>query len=322
MAETAILERLKAFGFGENVDVDPTSLDIESARALFQRALKARNWEVFVPALFGRPIVAEIKNGRRRPKLWVLDGQHRVYEAIQAGIDTVPCVLYKGMTPENAAAMFDILNSDRKSLPAPDEFRAAVVSGNAAAVALNLALLERGLDGTCLLDGYKHLSVISTVRVLQDEITKHTDDAEAGLEHTLYTLDTIRAIWPWDGPDSIEKTPHTRAVRGFGQFLRPEKAREVQGSNKTAKEIARWDRKDTKLLIDHLRTRYGPQYGEKGLDDFLRLAQGKTPGGGGGGGTLGMQWALDDEFQAALRAAGRPPVQHERVTKKAKKAKA
>lgn len=324
MAEKPILDRLlERYGYGDNAEVDPRDIDYEAARKLFQRDLKPRDWETFVPVLFGRPIVAEVKNGRRKAILVPLDGQHRFHEAIQVEEYAVPCVLYRGMAPEDVAAVFDILNSDRKSLPAPDEFRAACLSGAEAAVALDKALLERGLDGWCRRDGYKRLTVIGSVRVLQNELGRESSDGkgqgdpETGLERTLYALDTIRQVWPWDGPDAVAKSPHTRVVQGFGQFLRPEKVRPKAGDKVGAKFIYRWDRENTGLLVEHLRVKYNVV---GGLYDLLEKAEKLAPARAGGAGSVGMQWALDDEFRIACRNAGLPTYRPEvkKVTRKAK----
>ena len=309
MAEKAILDRLvERYGYGENALIDPRDLDNAAARKLFQRELKPRDWERFVPVLFGRPIVAEVKIGRK-VVLVSLDGQHRSYEAEVAGETEVPVVLYPGMSPEDAAAVFDLINSDRKGLAAEDEFRAAIHSGAEAPTALDKALLERGLDGTCRREGYKHLSVISSVRVLQKEL---------GLEHTLYTLDVIRAVWPWDGPTAVAVSPHTRVLRGMGQVLREERSRSRSASDST-KYIYRWDRENTDLFVEHLRLKYN-QLGNIG--ELLTKAQALALGGGGGGGSLGMQIALDDEFRVACRNADVPPYRPVRARKAKVKAAA
>ena len=305
-ANDKVMERLSAFGFGEDVMLDPTSLKVPEE---FQRDEKARGWKKFVPALFGRLIVVEVDG-----EDLLVDGQHRNAGAKRANVKVVPAVRFsrtldgRGMTLADAAAMFDICNSQRVALPAADEFRAAIVSEDEDAIALDEALLVRNLDGTGRGNRSGHpnaetLKSISSVRKLQYDL---------GLDHTLYTLDVINEIWPFA---EIKTSPHVRIVRGFGQFLRPEKT--VLASAKGRRRVnRRWNLADRQALVEYLGLRFGPKETPEdapedmredllldGMNRFLMLAEARARGGGGGGGSLGMELVLKDMLSKARRYA-------------------
>lgn len=301
-ASSLILERLSKYGYGQDCEMKLRDLEVP---AEFQRKLKPRNWDIFVPALFGRLWVAEVThaNGKKLAKvrLLIIDGQHRAKEASDAGMDTVPCLLWKDVAMEDAAAIYDRSNGDRTAIPPGDEFRAACSAQDADALALDVALLERGLDGWSLSGKDEqiagtaraagNLRAIASVRKLQ---------IDEGLEHTTYTLDVLRDIWPWAGDeDAVATAPHVRMIRGFGQFLREEKFVESQRGRRR-KLRRRWDRNDTNLLVGFMREHFR---GELGLDNFLRRCESAARGGGGGGGSLGCEWELARMLSKARKEA-------------------
>jgi hypothetical protein len=300
-----MLGRLSEFGFGENQKFDPNKLEVPRE---FQRDEKDRGWHYFVPALFGRLVV--VKVGKR---LLLVDGQHRNEEAKRAGYTEVPAIFFektpagRAMVLADAAAMFTVCNGQRVALPAPDEFRSAIVAGDPQAVALNDALLARNLDGTGRGQaGYPNVETfksISSVRSLQYQL---------GLDHTLYALDVINDIWPFA---EVKTSPHARIIRGFGQFLRPQKTVLATAKGRT-RQNRRWNPADKQVLVDYLRLRYGDREAPAGTPDslvaslrldgmnaFLQRAERRVKGGGGGGGSLGMELVLKDCLTEARRHA-------------------
>lgn len=275
-----VLERLAAYGYGEDIEIAIDDLVIPEE---FQRKLKPRNWDLFVPILFGRLIVARLKDGR----LVIVDGQHRWTKAKEWGMSTVQCILFQDVSLADAAAMFDICNGERVAIPPADEFRAACVSEDPEAMELDAALLQRGLDGWCRERAEYNLRPISSVRKLQ---------RDEGLKHTLYALDVIADVWPWE---EVKTSPHVRCIRGFGEFLRPEKMvlRERGGRRRIRR---RWNDADRTLLVTYLRNHY---HGDVGLDNWLMRAERAARGGGGGGGSLGMEIVLRKALTDARREA-------------------
>jgi hypothetical protein len=296
--DSLVIERLSRYGYGVDCEMKLTALEVPEE---FQRKLRARNWDDFVPALFGRLLVAEVTsiNGKKltKSRKVIVDGQHRAVEAMRQGMEMVPCLYWEDMAMEDAAAVFDLSQSNRVALPPADEFRSACWSQDARSMALDEALLERGLDGWSYSGkdeqiagkarASHNLRAIASVRKLENDL---------GLEHTCYTLDVIQQIWPWD---SVPTSPHVRMIRGFGQFLREEKFVESQRGRRR-KLRRRWNRDDTGLLVAFMQENF---HGELGLDNFLRRCESAARGGGGGGGSLGCEWELARMLSKARKDA-------------------
>jgi len=77
-------------------------------------------------AMFGRPIVAQRKDGFYA----VLDGRHRIVAVRNLfGTDTTfKALVLTGLTQEDEAWMFSHLDIDRRSVPAAETFRSAVMA--------------------------------------------------------------------------------------------------------------------------------------------------------------------------------------------------
>ena len=77
-------------------------------------------------AMFGRPIVAQRKDGFYA----VLDGRHRIVAVRNLfGTDTTfKALVLTGLTQEDEAWMFSHLDIDRRSVPAAETFRSAVIA--------------------------------------------------------------------------------------------------------------------------------------------------------------------------------------------------
>lgn len=276
-----VAARLGKYGYGKNKTVTFSECVIPEE---FQRKLKPRGWDIFTKALFGRVIIMEVDGVKV-----VVDGQHRIAHAENHGMVSGPGIVYENGTMEDAAALFDLFNSERVSLQAADAFRAACVSGDQGMLDLDVGLLARGLDGWKRGRTEHNLAAIGSVVVLCN------DDA-IGLDLALYTLDVIEECWPWD----VAKSPHVRCIRGFAQFLRPvKKFTVVRGSNVKLK-TRRWNPGDRDMLIGYIAANFA---GDEGLENVLSRAQAKAPGGGGGGGSRGMELLLDELLRKAKNAA-------------------
>jgi hypothetical protein len=267
-------------GYGENVEIPRSKLVVPEE---FQRQLKPRNWETFIPALFGRAIVVEVDG-----KEWLCDGLHRVAEGDAHDMwasQAVPAIRFANGTKEIAAAVFHLGNRDRTSVSQADQFRAACISGDAEARKLDEDLLEIGLDGWCQGRSESNLSAIGTVAALAEKY---------GRAHALYTLDTINEIWSWEKDDAqyVEASPNIRIIKGFGEYLRPEKR--VGGRRR----LRKWDPEDREMLTSWIAVNYP---GEVGHDSFILKAQFKLKGGGGGGSAVGVEMVIHDCFLAARR---------------------
>jgi len=253
--------------------------------------LKPRNWDVFVPALFGRSIVAEVDGVNL-----VVDGIHRINEGEQHGMwerQDVPSVRYAGCTKEQAAGLYHLANVKRVALKAADAFRAACFSGDAEMRALDADLLDIGLDGWCMGRADRDCAAIGAVLAVVEKY---------GREHALYALDVISECWSWSDSseeDFADSSPHHQAIKGFAEYLRPSKK---VGGRRTPR---RWDRENALMLTGYIATRFP---GQEGLLSFLSRAASKRAGmaGGGGGMTLAMELMIHDCFNKARREMRTP----------------
>jgi hypothetical protein len=270
-------------GYGEDMEIPREELKVPEE---FQRKLKPRGWEQFIPALFGRVLVAEV-NGDKL----IVDGIHRVEGGdshhMWDGGKKVPSVLYRNCSMEQAAGLFHLLNAERVALRAADEFRSACLSGDEGARLFDENLLDRGLDGWCQERSEQDLMAVGTAVDLHEKL---------GLDHILYTLDVIADIWAWRNPEEDERyvptSPHSRILRGFAMYLIPE--RKLSGR----KYLRRWDRENTEMLTSWIATNYP---GPEGMQSFLARAQTRRVGVGGGGSAIGVELQIHDAFLKAKR---------------------
>jgi hypothetical protein len=268
-------------GYGKNVEIPYAQLVVPVE---FQRKLNPRNWDVFIPALFGRAIVVEVEGEEI-----LCDGLHRVEEGKANGMwdeQDVPCVRFANGTKEIAASIFHLGNRERTGVSSADQFRAACISGDAEALALDADLLEIGLDGWCqgrAPDGEDLGSIGTVVGVVE----------KYGRAHALYALDFIEGIWSWmKEDDRYVGSPNIRVIKGFSEYLRPEKR------VKNLRRPRRWDQNNGPMLQEYIATNFP---GEEGHESFIVRAQFRKAGGGGGGSAVGMEEEIHDAFKKAKR---------------------
>jgi len=78
--------------------------------------------------------------------LWVFDGQHRVLASRnRADISVLPCLVFEMDAKTQEAAGFLVSNTQRKPVPAIAKFKALVMTGDAAAVAVDSVFKRMGL---------------------------------------------------------------------------------------------------------------------------------------------------------------------------------
>lgn len=102
-------------------------VDAEVQR-VFDQAHAARIAKQYDPLLFG------LGHASRRDdkEYYVLDGQHRVEAAKEAGMGEIPVLfkVYRNLTHADEAALFLKLNANKKSVAALDSFRVSVEAGH------------------------------------------------------------------------------------------------------------------------------------------------------------------------------------------------
>jgi hypothetical protein len=124
----------------EQLLIDETyqrSLECETSQALIRRIAASWDWGLCQPLFVAR---------RSDGGLYVVDGQHRLAGAVLRGdIAQLPCVVTHFDGAEQEAAAFVALNQQRRPLSALDLFKAALTSGDPAALRIKDALDEAGL---------------------------------------------------------------------------------------------------------------------------------------------------------------------------------
>lgn len=106
------------------IPVGDLSIDESYQRTLSESRVRrmAGNWD---DAMVGTLEVSD-----RGSSYVVFDGQHRRAAAVLAGTTTLPCIVHSGLSPQDEAALFARLQSERKALTAFDAFRARLRAGD------------------------------------------------------------------------------------------------------------------------------------------------------------------------------------------------
>ncbi|MFZ5745257.1 MAG: DUF6551 family protein [Pseudomonadota bacterium] len=109
-----------------------------ASQTLIRKIAQHWNWDLCQPLVVAR---------REDGGLFVIDGQHRLAAArLRGDIAQLPAVVVQYSSREDEAASFVHLNQQRKPLSVLDLFRAALTSGDEAALAIMAALTDAGLE--------------------------------------------------------------------------------------------------------------------------------------------------------------------------------
>ena len=117
------------------------SLQIDETYQRGFNALKAKRiGQKFDMRALGRLSVSERSDGT----WWVVDGQHRRAGALAAGVTSVPCIIYSGLSAKEEAELFLVLNCERSGMGAAGRFNAQQAAGQeiAMVVARTLASVQ------------------------------------------------------------------------------------------------------------------------------------------------------------------------------------
>lgn len=106
-----------------DIPVDLLELDHSYQRIETGNANKiAENWDKDACEF----LLVSYRNG----KFYVIDGQHRMIAAKIKGIESLPCVIFTGLTRSEEARRFSIQGNGRKKLAPNDTFKANLECGN------------------------------------------------------------------------------------------------------------------------------------------------------------------------------------------------
>jgi hypothetical protein len=155
----------------EEIQPNKVTVDLTVERLLDQRRVAAIAADLH-PEAIGLPAIS-----RRGSALIVIDGQHRL-EALKVnelGDVPLPCAVYDGLTLEQEAELFRLLNAT-KALSAIDKFRISLVEKNPTSLAID-AIVER--------NGY---------------VTR------PGSPNSCIAVTTLRHIWSRDQGDTLNRS--------------------------------------------------------------------------------------------------------------------
>ena len=123
----------------EALAVDDTyqrSIEGGSSQKLIVKIAENWDWRLCLPLLVSR----------RGGQLYVIDGQHRKEAAeLRGDIPHLPVVVFDFDDPKAEAALFVAANRSRRAMSKLDDFHAAVVAGDARAIAANEVVRAAGL---------------------------------------------------------------------------------------------------------------------------------------------------------------------------------
>lgn len=144
----------------------------------------AADWQ---PKLAG---VLEVSHRNGAGGYAVMDGQHRLLAARDAGITELPCLVHTGLSVLEESELFEKLNTLPVKPKMNDIFRSQLVSGNPHARAVVAAVTGRGLKVSLT-----HSSDANTLQSVGTLMAIEMAVGQAALESA---LDIIKAAWPGD----------------------------------------------------------------------------------------------------------------------------
>lgn len=159
---------------------------------------------MFIPLL-----VSERSNG----KFAAFDGQHRWESAKNKGYEEIPCLVYRGLTPEQESTLFSRLQRERRNISAADRFRAQLYGERdrpETQMAHDIEAIAERCGFTVGSVKRKDKLPISSPTALES-IYKAQRGKVTGPEALMHTLLALKLIWP-------EESRNTDAdlIRGMG----------------------------------------------------------------------------------------------------------
>jgi len=154
---------------------------------IYQRVIKlerikkmVENWK---PDSVGTPEVS-FRDG----VYWLIDGNHRRVAAMQLGLTHLDCKVHTGLTIDEEARMFVIMNGERTAPTIGDLFKAKLAYRDASAIAL-----RDTIENECGLQLKLNGKSTETGIPLTTTLYKMWEDA--GHDEFKQTIETIKAIW-------------------------------------------------------------------------------------------------------------------------------
>lgn len=198
MSITTRIETLKA----DRLTVDHT----------VQRALNHRRVDDMVEKFNEEALGVLTVSERADGTYHIVDGQHRWAAATKFGTTYVQCKVYKGLSREDEAALFRVLNNT-KIVSSLDRFRVRIVEGEPTAVDI-ASILDKAGWRVPLYASTRTSGVINSPVALEWVYTGAGIRKQRQPSILRQTLDVITAAWGYDC-DGMRSD----VVRGLGAFL-------------------------------------------------------------------------------------------------------
>ncbi|HEV8656927.1 MAG TPA: DUF6551 family protein [Candidatus Limnocylindria bacterium] len=227
----------------------------------YQRDLESSRVHKMVREWDGRRC-ASLMLSARGGRLWCVDGQHRIAAMRELGIDAWMAIVLEGMTKQEEADLYILLQLDRKSLNAWDLFKAGKTAAHADVIAIIRIIQKHGfrLAPTA---GPNHIGAIGAIRRI----------FRLGGERLLnLTLDTTARHWATAVSDRHSVARQGISLEGLAIFLHsfreqpqydPDRARVVLEKNSPAIFI----RKAQELAMERMRANSSPVMVAEALRD-------------------------------------------------------
>ena len=164
------------------IKVEDLKIDKRYQRLIDGRRVR-KMARTFDPRLLGTLEVSMRKNGRAI----VFDGMHRLQAARAAGIESLPCNVHEGLSPESEAELFVSLQKERKNVTPLERFKARVFAKDK--LALEVDRITKKCGTRIHDDSEESMCIRAAVSV--ESIYK-----KKGGDHLALVLSTITNTWP------------------------------------------------------------------------------------------------------------------------------
>lgn len=160
VASVSIGELASKYGIPTSEKIEIGKMNVDGR---YQRALESPRAERMGAALDPARLQVFILSLRPDGSFIVIDGQHRYEACKHRGFNgPVDCHVFRGLSLQQEAALFDDLNRDRKAVGAWDQFKARLVAENSVELAIVKIARSKGLRP----GGTVGKNVITAVRAL------------------------------------------------------------------------------------------------------------------------------------------------------------
>lgn len=177
---------------------------------------------------FNELLIGTISVSKRDGMYYVIDGQHRVMICRMKGIKNINALIYDGLTYQEEARLFYLLNTTRKPLRPFDKFNARIEGGDMVAITVKSVVEGLGIKVSAA-NGPNTLTAIGTALDVYEK---------EGAYHLQKTLELARDTW--EGQTYAFNNANLKGISTFIKIYAGELDEKIfkrQLSKVTAKQI-------------------------------------------------------------------------------------